>query len=267
MDELPSQDSTTSLEDPFVDHDGYVEAMFGTRPPAPNPVVEFVTDLGTFYAEILLIENALTASNFLDLCKSGFYDGTTFHRVVEGFIIQAGCPFSKEENDSTDTGCQDKVGRGRPPAGSTFPLLAGPLTGKMVPRHGGIIPDEFFQRIPNEPGTLAMACETGHPHGGGSQFFINLAHNQFLDWWDRRAPSRHVVFGRLANPGSFELVQRIGTVEVDENERPRVPVRIQKISVVNRRPDGTRIVSTVPDSFPSGKSVNDLQWTQRIEHH
>lgn len=209
-----------------VDHQ-YVDKMFGTNPPGANPVVEFVTDEGAFTAEILLNECTLTASNFLDLCKSGFYNGTTFHRVVEGFVIQAGCPFSKDEGKEGD-----QVGTGRPPPGSTFPILSGPLTGKAVKRHGGIVPDEFFARISNEPGTLAMACERGNPHGGASQFFINLAHNQFLDWWDRRTPSRHVVFGRLASPGSFELSQKIGKVEVDDNERPVVPVRIQKISIL-----------------------------------
>ncbi|HMR10485.1 MAG TPA: peptidylprolyl isomerase, partial [Polyangiaceae bacterium] len=63
-----------------------------------NPTATFETSLGNFTAEIYLDKMPLTAKNFLDLAKSGFYDGLHFHRVIKGFMIQFGCPHSKDPN-------------------------------------------------------------------------------------------------------------------------------------------------------------------------
>jgi cyclophilin family peptidyl-prolyl cis-trans isomerase len=63
----------------------------------------------------------------------------------------------------------------------------------------GDSPDEIgqaHQKISNEPGTLSMA-NTGQPQSGGSQFFINVRHNSFLDWFDRSSSSSHPVFGKV----------------------------------------------------------------------
>jgi cyclophilin family peptidyl-prolyl cis-trans isomerase len=65
---------------------------------------------------------------------------------------------------------------------------------------GGCIPDEVgknHQRLTNAPGTLSMA-NTGRPESGGSQFFINVNHNAFLDWFDNSTPSAHPVFGKVS---------------------------------------------------------------------
>jgi len=103
----------------------------------------------------------VTAGNFEKLVRSGFYDGTLFHRVIDGFMIQGG--------DPTGTGS------------------GGP---------GYTIPDEFVKGHSNVRGTVAMA-NTGRPNTGGSQFFINLVDNTYLDWDDPRTPSAHPVFGEV----------------------------------------------------------------------
>ena len=87
----------------------------------------------------------VTAGNFAKLAKSGFYDGTIFHRVIPRFMIQGG--------DPTGTG------------------TGGP---------GYTITDEFVKGHSNRRGTIAMA-NTGRPNTGGSQFFINLVDNAYLD--------------------------------------------------------------------------------------
>jgi cyclophilin family peptidyl-prolyl cis-trans isomerase len=69
--------------------------------------------------------------------------------------------------------------------------------GKTYTRNeDGGIPDELTQEISNEEGTLSMA-NTGQPESGGSQFFINVRHNSFLDWFDRSSTSAHPVFGKV----------------------------------------------------------------------
>ncbi len=138
----------------------------------------------------------VTAGNFEKLVRSGFYDGTLFHRVIDGFMIQGG--------DPTGTGS------------------GGP---------GYTIPDEFVKGHSNVRGTVAMA-NTGRPNTGGSQFFINLVDNTYLDWDDPRTPSAHPVFGEVV--GGMDVVDRIGKVKTDPADRPKVAVRITKAEVVER---------------------------------
>jgi len=136
----------------------------------------------------------VTAGNFEKLVRSGFYDGTIFHRVIDGFMIQGG--------DPTGTG------------------MGGP---------GYTIPDEFVKGHSNLRGTISMA-NTGRPNSGGSQFFINLVDNTYLDWDDPRTPSAHPVFGEVV--GGMEVVDKIGKVRTDSSDRPKVPVRIEKAEVL-----------------------------------
>ncbi len=120
-----------------------------------NPTATFDTTLGSFTAEIYLDKMPLTAKNFLDLAKSGFYDGLHFHRVIKGFMLQFGCPNSKDPKSP-------RAGTGGPPHGT--------IKDEHPPEH----------KLSNEPGTLSMA-NTGSPNSGGSQFFINASHNHYLD--------------------------------------------------------------------------------------
>jgi cyclophilin family peptidyl-prolyl cis-trans isomerase len=167
-----------------------------------NPVAVFETSLGSFKAEILLAEMPITAGNFLSLAKSGFYDGLHFHRVIKGFMVQFGCPYSKDPNSS-------RAGTGGPPHGT--------------------IADEHLPgaKFSNEPGTLSMA-NTGRPNSGGSQFFINTANNAYLDWFTPGA-SKHPVFGRVTE--GMEVVRAIEATPTGPGDRPRTPVQVRRITI------------------------------------
>lgn len=113
----------------------------------PNPVATFDTTLGVIKCEIYLEQMPITASNFIDLANSGFYNGLHFHRVIPNFMDQFGCPHSKEPKARN-------AGTGGPKDG-TFKNLK---TGAMESRSGGgNIKDEFAARISNEPGARNIA--------------------------------------------------------------------------------------------------------------
>jgi cyclophilin family peptidyl-prolyl cis-trans isomerase len=168
----------------------------------PNPTATFNTSLGSFQAEILLDKMPITGQNFLDLANSGFYDGLHFHRVINGFMVQFGCPHSSDPQS--------------PQAGT-----GGPPHGTISDEHP---PD---QKLSNEPGTLSMA-NTGRPNSGGSQFFINTVHNDYLDWFSP-GPSKHPVFGRITE--GMDVVQAIEASPTDAGDRPLTPVRVDSITI------------------------------------
>ena len=168
-----------------------------------NPIATFETSLGSFKAEIYLEQMPITAKNFISLANSGFYNGLHFHRIIPNFMVQFGCPHSKDANSP-------RAGTGGPPSGN--------------------IQDEFLPnaKFSNEPGTLSMA-NTGSPNSGGSQFFINTVHNAYLDWFDTRTPSSHPVFGKITE--GLDVVKKIegqGT----SSGRPKAPVQVISVSVV-----------------------------------
>ena len=167
-----------------------------------NPTATFETSKGSFTAEIYLKEMPITAGNFLALAKGGFYDGLHFHRVIKGFMIQFGCPHSRDPKSS-------RAGTGGPPHGT------------IADEH----PEAF--KASNEPGTLSMA-NTGRPDSGGSQFFINIAHNAYLDWFSP-GPSKHPVFGKVTE--GMDVVQAIESVRTGDADRPSEPVKVVKITV------------------------------------
>jgi len=167
-----------------------------------NPTATFDTTKGSFTVEIFEDRMPITAKNFLDLAKSGFYDGLHFHRVINGFMIQFGCPHSSDPSSS-------RAGTGGPPHGT--------------------IPDEHPEaaKLSNEPGTLSMA-NTGRPNSGGSQFFINTVHNAYLDWFTP-GPSKHPVFGRVID--GMDVVKAIETTATGPGDRPVEPVQVRSITV------------------------------------
>ncbi|MCL2785717.1 MAG: peptidylprolyl isomerase [Methanomassiliicoccaceae archaeon] len=135
----------------------------------------------------------VTAGNFKELIKKGFYDGIVFHRVIKGFMIQGGCP--------------DGTGMGGP---------------------GYNIKDEHVKGHSNVRGTISMA-NTGRPNSGGSQFFINLVDNKYLDW-DSPGPSAHPVFGEIVE--GMDVVENIGNAKTGRNDRPLTDIVINKAEVV-----------------------------------
>ncbi|NYT06592.1 MAG: peptidylprolyl isomerase [Methanomicrobiales archaeon] len=142
----------------------------------------------------LFSDMPVTTGNFVKLVREGFYNGIVFHRVIKNFMIQAGCP------QGTGTG--------------------GP---------GYTIRDEFVRGHSNVRGTIAMA-NTGRPNTGGSQFFINLVDNTYLDWDNSSTPYAHPVFGKVV--AGMDVVDAIGTAPTDRNDRPREEIRIVTADVV-----------------------------------
>jgi peptidylprolyl isomerase len=128
----------------------------------------------------------VTAGNFETLVKKGFYDGVIFHRVIDGFMLQGGCP----------------NGNG----------MGGP---------GYAIKDEFTQNNRNNRGTISMA--NSGPNTGGSQFFINLVNNNFLD-------DKHPVFGKVVE--GMDVVDKIGKTKTLRGDRPARDVTIIRAVMV-----------------------------------
>lgn len=120
-------------------------------------------------------------NNFVKLAKQGFYNGTTFHRVIPGFMIQGGDPNSKNPDRSTH-------GMGGP---------------------GYRIKAEFNSR-PHKRGTLSMA-RANDPDSAGSQFFICVADANFLDW-------QYTVFGEVVS--GMEVVDRVVNMKRDGRDNP-----------------------------------------------
>jgi peptidylprolyl isomerase len=145
--------------------------------------------LGTSMGDItieLFDDMPITAGNFKKLVEKGFYDGTIFHRVIDGFMLQGG--------DPTGTG------------------TGGP---------GYSIKDEFTKHNKNDRGTISMA--NAGPNTGGSQFFINLVDNNYLD-------KAHPVFGKVV--AGMDVVDKIGKVKTGAQDKPLTVVKIVGAKVV-----------------------------------
>ena len=149
-------------------------------PQEPQKLVRLETNMGNIIIA-LAPDMPITAGNFESLVKKGYYDGVIFHRVINGFMIQGGDP----------TG----TGRGGP---------------------GYVIKDEFTKNNRNDRGTISMA--NAGPDTGGSQFFINLVGNNFLD-------SKHPVFGKVVE--GMDVVDKIAKVKTGAGDRP-----VQNVTII-----------------------------------
>merc|ERR1719379_3222654 len=94
--------------------------------------------------------------------------------------------------------------------------------------NGGNIKDELISKDSNKPGTLSMA-NTGAPNTGGSQFFINVVHNDFLDWFSP-GESKHPVFGQVCSKEDLDLLIKITKVPTTD-DCPRTPIMMKKITM------------------------------------
>ena len=155
-----------------------------------RPVVVLKTNMGDITMELYTQDAPRTVTNFLNLIKSDFYDGITWHRVIPDFMIQAGDPLSKDDNPLND-------GTGGP---------------------GYLFEDEINQHKIVR-GALAMA--NAGPNSNGSQFFIlTVADAPWLD-------GKHTVFGRVLS--GMEAVDAIAQVKRDEKDRPLQNVVINDV--------------------------------------
>jgi len=184
-----------------------------------NPIATFKCSMGEFEAEIFLDRVPITASNFIDLAQTGFYNDLHFHRVIPKFMCQFGCPNTKKDPSNA------RAGTGGPKDGSFVNLATG---GKEARGNGGCIKDEFTCKDSNLPGTLSMA-NTGSPNSGGSQFFLNVAKNDFLDWHSGGA-SKHPVFGKINK--NYELVVSMSQVKTNQ-DNPATPIKMESVTIRN----------------------------------
>ena len=162
----------------------------------------FHTTKGQFTLELFTEQMPITTGNFIKLAEDGFYDGTRFHRVIDGFMVQGGDPLTKDAAQAA------RWGTGGP---------------------GYTIQDEFVAGLSNVRGTIAMA-NTGQPNSGGSQFFINVVDNLGLDFDKPPMGSSHPVFGKVIS--GMDIVDAIVTTEVDMSDRPVEEVIINRIEIV-----------------------------------
>ncbi len=152
----------------------------------------FETSRGSFTVE--LSDSAPeTTRNFMELAGKGFYDGTKFHRIIPEFMIQGGDPLTK------DLGQKFRWGTGGP---------------------GYDINDEFNPALRNVRGTIAMANHG--PNTGGSQFFINVVDNTYLD-------NKHAVFGNVIE--GMAVVDKMSGVPTDEQDRPVEDVTLISVKI------------------------------------
>jgi len=165
-----------------------------------HPYVEIVTTEGTIVLELDGKQAPLTVGHFLELVDSGFYDGLIFHRVIPGFMAQAG----------------------------------GYTPGLKLKETDDTIPNESGNGMSNLRGTIAMA-RTGDPHSANSQFFINVADNSRLDPSKNMAGGKwgYTVFGFVIQ--GMEVVDKIVAVKTGSQGKlrsdvPVVPIVIKKMS-------------------------------------
>lgn len=169
---------------------------------ADNPRVEVKTSLGPVVIEIYPDKAPKTVANFLQYVKEGFYNGTIFHRVIEGFMIQGG--------------------------GFDRDLRLKPVTHPPVE-------NEASNGLKNDLGMVAMA-RTPNPHSATAQFFINAKNNDFLNY---REPTPqgygYAVFGKVTQ--GLEVVMRISKASTstvgDLKNVPRDAILIQSVTLLS----------------------------------
>ncbi|MFA7293775.1 MAG: peptidylprolyl isomerase [Rhodocyclaceae bacterium] len=168
---------------------------------AANPTLEMKTSQGTLIIELYADKAPKSAANFLQYVKDGFYNGTVFHRVIDGFMIQGGGFTSDMQQKPTRAPIENEAKNG----------------------------------LKNNTGTLAMA-RTGDPHSATAQFFINLVDNVPLDY-----PSRdgwgYAVFGKVTQ--GLDVVQKIAKVRTGNagmhQNVPTTPVVIESVKLLTEK--------------------------------
>ena len=174
---------------------------------ADDRVAVLETQMGTIIIEFFPAAAPNHVSNFVTLAESGFYDGTLFHRIIPGFMIQGGDP-------NTVSGDPRTWGIGGPPHSV----------------------DAEFNDIPHDRGIVSMA-RSQDPNSAGSQFFIVHQNSNFLD-------GQYTVFGRIVTEQSFETLDAIAAAGTEAQDRPVDPesVRIQSIRMADRS-----TIASLPD--------------------
>ena len=161
------------------------------KPAKDSEVIVMKTNMGTIKMRLFPEKAPKTVENFVTHAKEGYYDGLTFHRVINGFMIQGGCP--------------DGTGMGGP---------------------GYDIKGEFSQNgfkndLKHTEGVLSMA-RAMHPDSAGSQFFIMHKTSPHLD-------GAYAAFGKVTE--GLEVVDKIASVNTDYSDKPLQPQRMATVTV------------------------------------
>lgn len=175
------------------------------KPTPDGPVIAFDTTMGTIQVALYASKAPLSTRNIMNYVKSGFYTGTTFHRVIPGFMIQGG---------GLDANLVEK-----PPAAP--------------------VRNEARNGLLNSRGSLSLA-RTSDPHSATSQFFISVKDNPALDFGISRDGWGYAVFGEVVS--GMEIVDQIVAVPTSNRgghqNVPITPVTITKVRVISD-PAGT----------------------------
>lgn len=166
------------------------------------PYVELETTMGNIVIELNQEKAPNTVANFLEYVKSGHYDGTIFHRVIDGFMIQGGGMDANMKEKSTNAPIQNEADNG----------------------------------LKNEVGTIAMA-RTSDPHSATAQFFINVKDNSFLNFSDKNPQGwGYAVFGKVTE--GMDIVNKIKSVPTGKYgfhaDVPTTPVVITHAKVIEK---------------------------------
>ncbi len=184
-----SNDKATSTPEPKI-----VAPATVASAPATNEVAVVTTSEGVMVLEFYPDVAPKHVENFKTLAKKGFYDGTCFHRVIAGFMIQGGDPNSKDESAKGSWG------------------MGGP----------GTTVNAEFNAKHHARGILSMA-RSSDPNSGGSQFFICHADAGQLD-------GQYTVFGNLIK--GFDVLDKIATTPTEGPDRPVKRMNIESIKIV-----------------------------------
>lgn len=194
-----------------------MSTVYVLEPPTKGKVI-INTTYGPLDIELWPKEAPKAVRNFVQLCLEGYFDSTTFHRIIKGFLVQGGDP------TGSGTG------------------------GESIYR--SVFPDEFHSRLRfNHRGIVACA-NAGTPHSNGSQFFISL---DKCEWLDRK----NTIFGKVTGDSIFNLL-RIGEVDTDQDDRPLdPPPRIKSVEVLwNPFEDIVPRVTSRPSIQPAAEAEN-----------
>ncbi|KAF9185147.1 Peptidyl-prolyl isomerase cwc27 [Haplosporangium sp. Z 11] len=162
--------------------------------PHTNGKVNLHTTYGDISIELWPKEAPKACRNFIQLCMEGYYNDTIFHRIVAGFIIQGGDP------EGTGLGGESCFEGGKP------------------------FQDEFHSRLRFVRRGLVAMANSGQPNDNKSQFFITLDATMELQ-------NKHTIFGKVAGDTVFNVL-KIGSLEVDADERPLYPPKINSCTIV-----------------------------------
>jgi len=169
---------------------------------AAEPQVDLKTSAGTIRLELYPAKAPKTVANFLQYVKDGHYDGTIFHRVIDGFMIQGGGFDGSYKQKATRDPVQNEAKNG----------------------------------LKNDLGTIAMA-RTNAPHSASAQFFINVKNNDFLNAASAQDGWGYAVFGKVVS--GMEVVTKIAKTPTGaggpfRSDVPREAVLIQSATVVGK---------------------------------